>query len=67
MYSEAHVCTIVKPKNLQVKYLRWNPSKEGPREDSRSTDKQPDESCPQGISDVNDGGARHVAVMRQSN
>jgi hypothetical protein len=34
--------------------------KKGQREDSRGTDKQPDEGCPEGIPDVNDGRAKHV-------
>jgi hypothetical protein len=29
-------------------------------EGSRSTDKQPDENCPEGTPEVNDGRARHV-------
>jgi len=39
------------------------PVKQSAREDSRSTDKQPDKSSPEGIPDVGDRRARHVDAL----
>jgi hypothetical protein len=42
------------------------PVKKSQREDSHSTDKQPDKSCPKGNPDVNDKRARHVDAIKIS-
>ena len=57
--SVAHVCTIVKPKSLQVERLSRNTGK-SQTEDPRGTDNETDKSCPKGMPDVSDSRARHV-------
>ena len=56
-------CQTKEPTSSIAQEKCWYIS-EGRKEDSRSTDKLPDKSCPEGIPDVSDNRARHSRYMR---
>jgi hypothetical protein len=61
--SRLNNCQTKEPTSSMFRRIQV---KKSPREDSHSTDKQPDKSSPEGIPDVNDSRARHVDAMQSS-